>query len=87
MSTAAVNGNGSYSSTSFTPATPGTYQWVASYSGDYANAATSSPCGAEPVTVAKATTFLHQAASGKITFGGTVSDTATLSGGFAPAGT
>jgi hypothetical protein len=84
-STVAVNGNGTYSSTSFTPATAGTYVWRASCSGDVNNAAVPAVCGgaSESVTVGKATTFLHQAASGNSNLAGTVSDTATLTGGFA----
>ncbi|HEX2046982.1 MAG TPA: hypothetical protein VHF27_04400 [Acidimicrobiales bacterium] len=39
-----VNGNGSYPSTSFTPTQPGTYQWVASYSGDANNAPATTAC-------------------------------------------
>ncbi len=36
----------SATSSSFAPTGPGTYYWVASYSGDANNAATSAPCGA-----------------------------------------
>ena len=36
--TAAVSGNGDYRSASFIPALPGTYRWVAAYSGDLKNA-------------------------------------------------
>ncbi|MCA1684120.1 MAG: hypothetical protein LC708_03220, partial [Actinobacteria bacterium] len=39
-----VNGNGSYNSASFTPNAPGTYRWVASYSGDANNAPAVTPC-------------------------------------------
>ncbi|MEY2550641.1 MAG: hypothetical protein QOG12_785 [Verrucomicrobiota bacterium] len=40
-----VAGNGSYSSTSFTPTAPGTYNWVAAYSGDGTNPAVATACG------------------------------------------
>jgi hypothetical protein len=36
-SAVAVNGDGTYGPVSFTPAAPGTYHWVASYSGDSPN--------------------------------------------------
>jgi hypothetical protein len=36
-STVAVSGDGTYSSPSFTPASPGTYHWAASYSGNLPN--------------------------------------------------
>ena len=41
-----VNGNGSYTSTSFTPLVIGTYRWIANYSGDTNNAATANTCNA-----------------------------------------
>ena len=50
-----VSGNGIYSTTSgdnpggYIPLVAGTYQWVASYSGDGNNNAVSSPKGDEPV--------------------------------------
>jgi hypothetical protein len=40
-----VAGNGSYSSTSFSPTAPGTYNWVAAYSGDGTNPAVATACG------------------------------------------
>ena len=47
-----VSGNGSYQSPTFTlPNIPGTYQVVASYSGDTNNAAVSTLCGSEPIVV------------------------------------
>jgi hypothetical protein len=52
-STVAVDGNGSYSSASFTPLAIGTYRWIANYSGDANNAPTANACNApnENVTV------------------------------------
>ncbi|MHB1403500.1 MAG: IPTL-CTERM sorting domain-containing protein [Thiobacillus sp.] len=41
-----VNGNGSYTSASFTSAAIGTYRWIANYSGDANNAATANTCNA-----------------------------------------
>jgi Ice-binding-like len=49
--TAALTGN-TASSGSITAGTPGTYRWVAAYSGDAANSPVTSPCGSETVTVA-----------------------------------
>ena len=40
----AVNGNGDYSSPSFTPTAAGTYRWIASYSGDASNSAAATGC-------------------------------------------
>ncbi|MCA1683944.1 MAG: hypothetical protein LC708_02290, partial [Actinobacteria bacterium] len=39
-----VNGNGSFNSSSFTPTAPGTYRWVATYSGDANNAPAVTAC-------------------------------------------
>jgi hypothetical protein len=39
-----VNGNGNYNSGNFTPSAPGTYRWIASYSGDPNNNAVSGAC-------------------------------------------
>ncbi|MEO8104548.1 MAG: IPTL-CTERM sorting domain-containing protein, partial [Betaproteobacteria bacterium] len=41
-----VNGNGNYSSASFTPVAVGTYRWIANYSGDDDNAPTANVCNA-----------------------------------------
>jgi hypothetical protein len=47
-----VSGNGGYSTPAGArPAKPGTYYWVASYSGDPNNRALSSACAAEPIVV------------------------------------
>ena len=40
-----VNGDGTYASQSFTPTAVGTYNWIASYSGDANNPAASGACG------------------------------------------
>ncbi|WP_166388832.1 choice-of-anchor A family protein [Catellatospora methionotrophica] len=50
-----VSGNGDYRSDAFRAKKPGTYQWVASYSGDDANQAVQTSCGdpAEQVVVKK----------------------------------
>jgi hypothetical protein len=50
--TAAVNGNGSYRSASFAPTQPGTYRWVASYSGDEDNEPVAGACNGAGESVA-----------------------------------
>jgi hypothetical protein len=86
--TVTVTGNGTYTSPSFTPAKAGTYWWAASYSGDPANNPASSGCGAESVTISQASPGIATAPGPGGTAGATtVTDTATLSGGFGPGGT
>jgi hypothetical protein len=84
-----VSGNGSYDSAAFVPTAVGTYRWVASYSGDTNNNAFSGACGDanESVVVSKASPTISTSASAGVTLGGSVKDTATLSGGFSPTGT
>jgi hypothetical protein len=65
---------------------PGTYNWVATYGGDPNNSPVSSGCGAEPFIVAKYSPSITTTASGSVPAGGTVSDTATVSGGLNPGG-
>ena len=64
----------------------GTYNWVATYSGDASNNSATSPCGSEPVVVTKATPSIATTPSGSVPAGGNVSDSATLTGGFLPSG-
>jgi hypothetical protein len=75
---------GTASSGSFTTNLAGTYHWIASYSGDANNATATGSCtdSNESVAVAQATPSLSTAASAGVALGGTVSDTATVSGGF-----
>ncbi|HET7444197.1 MAG TPA: hypothetical protein VFJ57_06020 [Solirubrobacterales bacterium] len=84
----AVAGNGSYGSGDFTPISVGAYRWTAEYSGDANNNAVSSPCNAanETSNVTGVTPTLSSAAANG-TAGGTISDSATLSGGVSPTGT
>jgi hypothetical protein len=63
-----VNGNGTYGAASFTPTQgPGTYQWIATYSGDPANNGATELCGAagetSTVTVAPATSSSNPSTS------------------------
>ena len=84
-----VNGNATYSSGNFTPTAPGTYRWIASYSGD-ANNAVAGTCNDanESVVVNKANPAISgtvSPASGNL--GTPFTDTATLSDGTSPTGT
>ena len=45
VSTKSVNGNGNYSSNPFAPSSPGTYRFVATYSGDSNHNAAATACG------------------------------------------
>lgn len=92
--TATVNGDGTYvTPTGYTvPATgavTGTYQWVASYSGDANNNPISSVKGDEPVLVARARPTISTTTSPtEVTVGaGPLNDSATLAGGYNPTGT
>lgn len=42
--TTAVTGNGTFSSPTYTPSAPGSYKWIATYSGDTANKSVSTSC-------------------------------------------
>jgi hypothetical protein len=55
-STVSVAGNGNYVSGTFTPALSGVYRWIATYSGDGANAASATACNDanEAVTISAA---------------------------------
>ncbi|MGZ5065488.1 MAG: IPTL-CTERM sorting domain-containing protein [Usitatibacter sp.] len=93
-STLAVAGNGNYVSGGFLTAIPGTYRWIANYSGDANNSPIVNACNGvnENVVVAAPalaiTTLPTQASPGTtVTIGQPISDTATLSGGAAPTGT
>ena len=86
-----VDGNGSYTSATFTPTAIGTYRWIASYSGDDNNKPAAGHCNDENekvvVTTPPAQTSISTNASGTVELTGHVSDTATLSGGTEPGGT
>jgi hypothetical protein len=88
LSPVAVNGNGSYSSGSFTPSAAGTYYWTAAYSGDTFNSPASTSCGdaGESSVVNKKQPSLSTSAAGPVTIGDPISDTATLSGASGDAG-
>ncbi|MBN8867805.1 MAG: hypothetical protein J0H98_09640 [Solirubrobacterales bacterium] len=84
--TVSVDGNGDYESGPFTPDDPGSYMWLAEYSGDADNAPTASDCGDAVSTVDKARPDLALTASGDIRLGEKVSASATLTAGHQPSG-
>ena len=71
----------------FTTTAPGTYNWVASYSGDGNNVAVASGCGDESVVIGKASPTIVTAASEGGPVGTQIHDTAQVSGGNNPTGT
>src|SRR5437016_1560773 len=86
---ATVSGNGSYSSSAVTENVAGTYRWIASYSGDTNNNGFTTTCNeaGETSTVNRASPTMTTSATATQTAGGTIQDTATLSGGTSPTGT
>jgi hypothetical protein len=89
-----ISGNGTYSTASGTnaggylPTAAGTYQWVASYSGDSNNNTVSEANGNEPEAVSPASPAIVTTAGATIILGSSskLTDTATLSGGYVPSG-
>ena len=73
----------------FTPQKAGTYNWIATYSGDSANNMASGKCGdyGESVVVSKATPTITSVASPGVAVGGRINDQAVLTGAFKPSGT
>ncbi|WP_155374783.1 hypothetical protein [Catellatospora vulcania] len=87
--TETVNGNGPYQSDPFTPTAVGTYHWRADYSGDANNTIAGTACNdpnEDVVVSALATPAISTQASADVDLGGTISDTATLTGGDDPTG-
>lgn len=82
-STATVTGNGNYASAPYAAATPGTYRWVAAYSGDGSNApAATGTCGAAGQTISvRAVPTLALQALGSGRLGSVITAKATLAGG------
>lgn len=77
-----------FTSAAFTTSQPGTYRWVARYLGDGNNNPTSTACNdpGESVVVSQASPAIATQASATVALGATITDTATLSGGFKPTG-
>jgi hypothetical protein len=80
VSTVPVNGDGDYTSQSVSPTVAGSYQWKALYSGDANNADVETACGSEAVIVSEAQPAISTLAPPRVVIGGTVTDTATLTG-------
>ena len=78
---------GSATSGTFPTTAVGTYHWVATYNGDANNTPVSSACTAEPVVITQATPTIATTPSAGGPVGTSISDTATVSGGFNPTGT
>jgi len=79
---------GSAASGSFTTSQAGTYNWVATYSGDVNNQPATSGCGAEAVVIQKAQPGISTTPSPSVaTVGAAIHDSATVTGGFSPTGT
>jgi hypothetical protein len=88
--TVTVTGAGTYSTPKgFLPVAAGTYQWVASYSGNAFNLPVNSTVGSEPEVVAPASPLISTSPAGTVIIGSgaRLIDSATLSGGFHPTGT
>jgi hypothetical protein len=73
----------------FTPTKAGTYHWIARYGGDAANGPVSGACAdpGESVSVTALTPTVTTVASQSVALGGTIGDTAVISGGYKPTGT
>jgi len=93
--TVTVNGNGTYTTASgnnsggYLPTATGTYQWIASYSGDSNNGSVASSSGSEPESVTSAGPSINTTPGGAVVIGSgsKLSDSATLSGGYNESGT
>ena len=91
-STVSVSGDGDYPSDPFVADEPGTYRWIAAYSGDRDNQAVTTSCDDPGEAVVVAPTpptqpTLTTTASAPVPAGSPIQDTARLSGGAAPTGT
>jgi hypothetical protein len=87
--TVTVLDNGTFAAEPFTPTVPGTYRWVAAYSGDGENEAETGTCGDEGATsiVDEATPTLSTSATDAVGLGGQIAATASVGGGHGPTGT
>jgi uncharacterized repeat protein (TIGR01451 family) len=86
-STKTVSGNNTYTSSSFTPTTAGTYHWIANYSGDANNKATTNGCNGanENVVVNRLNPSVTTNAGAAVALSNPIHDVATLSGATATA--
>ena len=85
-SAVAIGADGTATSAPATPPAAGTYRWVASYGGDANNAPASGTCGDpdETAIVGMASPAMTTRASGDVTVGDKITDSATLSGARTP---
>ena len=88
-STAPLGEDGTAQSDSYTTTKAGTYYWIATYNGDANNDAVSGHCGddGEVSVVDKATPSISTSATGEVTVGADIHDTATLHDAYQPTGT
>lgn len=86
-STVTVAGNGSYSSTPFSPAEVGTYRWAIHYSGDANHAAADVACGAAASPVGKAAPTVTGKVAKRLAVGTKFRDSVVLAGSYAASGT
>ena len=84
-----INGDNTYTAPTTVLATEvGTYTWHANYGGDTLNNAASDNGSNESVTTVKASPTISTTVSAAgVVVGNTISDTATVSGGYGPSGT
>ncbi len=85
-STVSVSGNGSYHSAAFVPTRVGTFRWTVSYSGDPNHSPTTAGCGKATSSISQARPSITSAVPQGLTVGTSFQVTATLQGGYAPAG-
>lgn len=81
------SGSATSAGTPFTTTEIGTYNWIATYSGDANNTGVSTACNDEQVTVGKDPTSVTTAASAGGAPGIALHDTAKVTGAFLPTGT
>jgi hypothetical protein len=81
-----VAGNGSYRSAAFVPSRIGTFRWTAGYSGDVNHAPVATGCGDATSLISQARPSISGGAGQRLTLGASFRATATLQGGYVPAG-
>jgi hypothetical protein len=86
-STVNVSGNGSYRSAVFVPSRVGSFRWTVSYSGDPNHAPIGAGCGKATSSVSSASPSIASDVTQRLTVGTSFRVTATLQGGYVPAGT
>jgi hypothetical protein len=82
-----VSGNGTYRSAAFVPSRVGTFRWIVAYSGDAIHTPATVGCGKATSSISQASPSISGNVSRQLRVGTPFRDTATLQGGYAPAGT